>query len=201
MLKSALQYAHDQHLLHRDLKPENLLLGSKHEVLLSDFGLALLTAGSQSVQVQERFGTLDYMAPEQIRGQISPASDQYALAVIVYEWLSGHLPFQGSAAELVNEHLYTPPASLSEFHAEIPFAVEQVVFKALSKDPAQRFVDVVAFAAAMEEAGQSPSHMPFDASVDAELLVTSGHVRYTCLPLPLTPLLGRSEILQPRTRC
>ncbi len=105
-IASALQFAHDQHLLHRDLKPENLLVGSKHEVLLSDFGLALLTVGSGTVQVQQRFGTLDYMAPEQIRGHISPASDQYALAVMVYEWLSGHLPFQGSAPELANEHLY-----------------------------------------------------------------------------------------------
>ena len=118
-IASALQFAHDQHLLHRDLKPENLLLGPKHEVLLSDFGLALLTSGSETVQVQERFGTLDYMAPEQIHGQISPASDQYALAVMVYEWLSGQLPFQGSAPELANEHLSTSPASLSELHPDI----------------------------------------------------------------------------------
>jgi predicted ATPase/DNA-binding CsgD family transcriptional regulator/tRNA A-37 threonylcarbamoyl transferase component Bud32 len=193
-IASALQYAHDQHLLHRDLKPENLLLGPKHEVLLSDFGLALPTSGSESIQVQERFGTLDYMAPEQIRGQPSPASDQYALAVMVYEWLSSHLPFQGSTAELVNEHLYMPPTSLSEFHPEIPFAVEQVIFKALSKDPQSRFVDAVAFADALEEAVQAPSHIPSATSVDAELLVDGGHVRYTDLPLPLTPLLGREEI-------
>jgi len=165
-------------------------------VLLSDFGLALLTAGSETVQVQERFGTLDYMAPEQIRGQFSPASDQYALAIMVYQWLSGHLPFQGSTAELVNEHLYTPPASLSEFHPEISSAVEEVVFKALSKDPAQRYVNVLAFAAALEEASQTPSHMPSATSVDAELLINGGHVRYTYLPLPLTPLFGREEIQQ-----
>ncbi|HEY6408605.1 MAG TPA: protein kinase, partial [Ktedonobacteraceae bacterium] len=200
-IASALQFAHDQHLLHRDLKPENLLLGPKHEVLLSDFGLALLTAGSESAQVQERFGTLDYMAPEQIRGQISPAGDQYALAVMVYQWLSGHLPFQGSAAELANEHLSTSPASLNEQHPEISFAVEEVVFKALSKEPQSRFVDVLTFATAFEEAGQARSHVPSTRSIDTELLVNSRHVRYTNLPRPLTPLFGREEVQQAvRTR-
>ncbi len=197
-IASALQFAHDQHLLHRDLKPENLLLGPKHEVLLSDFGLALLTSGAETVQMQERFGTLDYMAPEQIRGQISQASDQYALAVMVYEWLSGHLPFQDSAPELANEHRYLSLASLSELHPDISSSVEEVVFKALSKDPQSRFVDVLSFAAAFEEAAQASSHIP---SIDTELLVNSRHVRYTNLPHPLTPLFGREEVQEAvRTR-
>src|SRR5438445_6413631 len=92
-LASALQCAHDQHLVHRDVKPENVLLGPKHEVLLSDFGLALLASGTESMQVRGQFGTLAYMAPEQILGQPSPASDQYALAVMISECLSGQLPF------------------------------------------------------------------------------------------------------------
>ncbi|MGZ3628226.1 MAG: serine/threonine protein kinase, partial [Ktedonobacteraceae bacterium] len=95
-LASALQCAHDQHLVHRDLKPENVLLGSKHEVLLSDFGLALLTSDQELLQVKERFGNLSYLAPELILGQPVPASDQYALAVMIYEWLCGHLPLSGS---------------------------------------------------------------------------------------------------------
>src|SRR6266516_6717977 len=200
-IASALQFAHDQHLLHRDLKPENLLVGPKHEVLLSDFGLALLTSGSETVQVRERFGTLDYMAPEQIRGHISQASDQYALAVMVYEWLSGHLPFQDSAPELANEHRYLSLASLSELHPDISSSVEEVVFKALSKDPQSRFVDVLSFATAFEEAGHISSHVPLVPSIDAELLVNSRHVRYTNLPHPLTPLFGREEVQQAvRTR-
>jgi len=69
-LASALQCAHDQHLIHRDLKPENMLLGPKHEVLLSDFGLALLTSDRASLQTKERFGTLAYMAPS--RSSASP---------------------------------------------------------------------------------------------------------------------------------
>jgi serine/threonine protein kinase len=108
-LASALQYAHDQHLVHRDLKPENVLLGAKHEVLLTDFGLALLTSDMESLDIKERFGTLAYMAPEQILGQPCPASDQYALAVMIYELLCGQSPFQGSAALLSNQHLYAAP--------------------------------------------------------------------------------------------
>jgi len=195
-IASALQFAHDQHLLHRDLKPENVLLGPKHEVLLSDFGLALLMSGSETVQVQQRFGTLDYMAPEQIRGQISPASDQYALAVMVYEWLSGHLPLQDSAPELANELLSPSLASLSELHPGISSSVEEVVFKALSKGPQRRFVDVLSFAAAFEEAAQASSHIPSTPSIDTELLVKSRHVLYTNLPHPLTPLFGREEVQQ-----
>ncbi len=90
---SALQYAHDQHLIHRDIKPENMLLGARSEVLLSDFGLAMLAPGSQShstqAQAQPFAGTAPYLAPEQVQGQPRPASDQYALGIVVYEWLCG----------------------------------------------------------------------------------------------------------------
>jgi eukaryotic-like serine/threonine-protein kinase len=134
-LASALQCAHDQHLVHRDLKPENVLLGPKHEVLLSDFGLALLTSDREPLQVKERFGTMSYMAPELILGQPLPASDQYALAVMVYQLLCGHLPFRGLTAHISNQHLYAPPPPLCEKHAGIPRAVEQIVFKALSRNP------------------------------------------------------------------
>ena len=200
-IASALQYAHDQHLLHRDLKLENLLLGSKHEVLLSDFGLALLTASTESVQVQPRSSTRDYMAPEQIGGYISPASDQYALAVMVYEWLSGHLPLQDSAPSRANEHRSLSLASLSELQPGISSSVEEVVFKALSKDPQSRFVDVLSFATALEEAVHASSHVPSAPSIDTELLVTSRNVRYTNLPHPLTPLFGREEVQEAvRTR-
>ena len=133
-LASALQYTHDQHLIHRDLKPENVLLGPKHEVLLSDFGLALFTSDREVIQVKEHFGNLSYMAPELIQGKPVPASDQYALAVMVYEWLCGHRPFEGLTASLSNQHLYTAPPSLCDEHPEIPRAVEQVVLKGLSEE-------------------------------------------------------------------
>ena len=184
-LASALQYTHDQHLIHRDLKPENILLGSKHEVLLSDFGLALFTSDREVFQVKECFGNLSYMAPELIQGQAVHASDQYTLAVMVYEWLCGHRPFEGLTAYLSNQHLYTPPPSLCDEHPEIPRAVEQVVMKGLSKEPGQRFVDVLSFARALEVASQAesstllraalPAKRHVEASISMEELDTCSH--------------------------
>ncbi len=149
---AALQYAHDQKLIHRDVKPENMLLGPNVEILLSDFGIALLTHSSGSVHVPEMVGTMAYMAPEQVRGKPSPASDQYALGIVVYEWLCGERPFAGSVSELFSQHLFVPPPPLHEKIPEIPPAVEGVVVRALAKDPQLRFEDVRAFAAALEEA-------------------------------------------------
>ncbi len=193
-IASALQYAHRQHLIHRHLKPENLLLGPTHELLLSDFGLALFYPNGDPLQIQKRFGTLEYMAPEQIRGQPFPASDQYALAVMVYEWLSGQRPFGGPRAALINQHLYTPPSSLREQHPELSPGIEQALFKALSKDPALRYVDVLSFASAFAEASHTSARLPSVLGVDA-LLVKGEQVRYTDLPRPLTPLLGREQEL------
>jgi serine/threonine protein kinase len=111
-IAAALQYAHDQKVIHRDLKPENVLLGLRDEVLLSDFGIAVEAHRSESQPTEDVAGTVAYMAPEQLRGKPKVASDQYALGVLVYEWLSGRLPFEGSYAEIIAQHLFDPPPSL-----------------------------------------------------------------------------------------
>ncbi len=115
----ALQYAHEQKFIHRDVKPENMLLGRQQEVLLSDFGLAALAHSSASLSTQEAIGTLPYMAPEQIEGHTRVASDQYALGVVVYEWLCGSRPFEGSATEVMVQQLTMPPPPLHEKVATI----------------------------------------------------------------------------------
>jgi len=154
----ALQYAHEQKFIHRDMKPENMLLGRREEVLLSDFGLAALAHSSASLSTQEAIGTLPYMAPEQIEGHPRAASDQYALGVVVYEWLCGSRPFEGSATEVMVQQLTMPPPPLHEKVATIPLGIEQVVLRALAKDPKDRFASVADFAAALEQASPgSPS--------------------------------------------
>src|SRR2546427_1322696 len=153
-IATALQYAHEQKFIHRDVKPENMLLGRHQEVLLSDFGLAALAHSSASLSTQAAVGTLPYMAPEQIEGHPRAASDQYALAVVVYEWLCGARPFEGSMTEVMVQHLTKPPAPLHEKVATIPPELEQVVLRALAKDPKARFASVQDFAAALEQASQ-----------------------------------------------
>jgi predicted ATPase/serine/threonine protein kinase/DNA-binding CsgD family transcriptional regulator len=155
----ALQYAHEHKVVHRDVKPENMLLGRREEVLLSDFGIATVAHSTASLGVQATVGTIPYMAPEQIRGQPRPASDQYALGIVVYEWLCGQRPFVGSFTQIVTQHLWEPPPPLQARVPTIAPEVEQVVLCALAKDPKQRFASVAAFAAVLEQASQrAPSH-------------------------------------------
>src|SRR5713101_357481 len=172
---SALQYAHDRKLIHRDIKPENMLLESVNEILLSDFGIALFVQCSDYQTTQETAGTVAYMAPEQLQGKPRPATDQYALGIVVYEWLSGDRPFHGSFTEMYSQHLLVPPPPLSEKVPAISRDIETVVQKALAKDPQQRFKTVQNFAKAFEEAyqGDPPIHMtpPRDQPSQAHMIL------------------------------
>ncbi len=163
-LADALQYAHEQKVIHRDIKPENMLLGRRYEVLLSDFGIALVAKSSRyfSTQgLQDLAGTIAYMAPEQIQAQARPNSDQYSLGIVVYEWLSGTRPFQGTFTEVAVKHTLAPPPSLRKIVPALPDEIEEVVMKALDKDPTQRFASVQEFAIAFEQACQQGQVSPF----------------------------------------
>lgn len=151
----ALQYAHDEKLIHRDVKPENMLLGKNKEVLLSDFGLALIAQSTRFENVQNVAGTFSYTAPEQIQGKPRPASDQYSLGVVVYEWLSGERLFQGSLTEIISQQLVVPPPPLRSKIPGVSPAVERVIMTALEKDPKKRFGSVREFALALEQASQA----------------------------------------------
>ncbi len=150
-IAEALQYAHDQHYIHRDIKPENMLLGEQNTVLLSDFGIALVFH-TQTQSDRDVVGTLPYMAPEQLQGKPVIASDQYALGVVIYEWLCGEYPFKGSQSEIVAQLVGSPPPSLCARVPGLPARLEAVVMRALSKNPADRFPSVRDFASHFEAA-------------------------------------------------
>ena len=202
----ALQYAHGEKLVHRDVKPENMLLGRRDEVLLSDFGLALMAQSTrfQSLQDVEVGGTLVYIAPEQIQGKPRPASDQYSLGIVVYEWLSGERPFSGTLNEIISQQLGSAPLPLREKIPTISPAVEQVVMTALEKEPRKRFGSVREFALALEQASQLASRLSEQAPTltasqeDEALLLTEA---VTSLPRqePSMPLRNETPSV-PRVR-
>jgi predicted ATPase/DNA-binding CsgD family transcriptional regulator len=142
------------------------------------------------------------MAPEMFYSQTVAASDQYALAAMVYEWLCGQLPFESLAADMSNHRLHTGPPSLCEAHPDIPRAVEQVVLKGLSKEPSQRFIDVLSFARALEEASQAVSSPYYFAALPEIHDAAARSIQYwpathfQKIPRPLTPLIGREKELQ-----
>ena len=151
----ALQYAHDRHILHRDIKPDNMLIGRQGELLLSDFGIAQLSQTGRS-SIEASFvtgGTPYYMAPEMFRGKPEKASDQYSLGVVVYEWLCGVVPFSGgNFIQLGYQHTHDPVPPLRDKNPVVPFAVEQVILKALAKIPKDRYPEVKDFAEDMKSA-------------------------------------------------
>ena len=151
-IASALQHAHEQKLIHRDVKPDNMLIARNRELLLSDFGIVAIAHSTRTLYTQDASGTIYYMAPEQSLGKPRPASDQYALGIAVYEWLTGTFPFTGTAMEIAMQHLVVPPPSLREKIPTISPEVEQVVLRTLAKKPEERFPDVMAFARALEQA-------------------------------------------------
>ena len=154
-LGQGLQYAHDQKIIHRDIKPQNLLLGRHGELLLSDFGISVVAESTSRSQAQGFAGSVAYSAPEQLQEHPRLASDQYALGVVIYEWLSGRLPFTGLLGEVAAKHLLAAPPSLCEQLPTLPPAVEEVVFTAMAKDPLSRFASVQALVNAFTQASQA----------------------------------------------
>lgn len=147
----ALQYAHDQGFIHRDVKPANCLLTEKNgRVKLADFGIAVDAKHSSSMRAAGAIGTISYMAPEQIQKAPTKQSDQYALATIVYELLSGDVPFTGTTSEVIIKQLHVTPPPLDLQKLTISASTESVLQKALAKKPEARFNRIEAFMNALD---------------------------------------------------
>jgi eukaryotic-like serine/threonine-protein kinase len=157
-IADALTYLHQRNLIHQDIKPENMLLDANNNVLLGDFGLAIMLDETITQQSENFIGTMAYMAPERFANKSAAASDQYALAIVIYEWLVGQCPFQGSTVDVMQQHQHKSPPSLRQFVPSISPQIERVVLKALRKEPEQRFSSVQAFVDALREAEKSSHH-------------------------------------------
>ncbi len=151
----ALQYAHDHRVIHRDVKAANMLIGYRDAIVLTDFGIAASAYSTSSMCMQSLAGTIAYMAPEQIKGFPRRESDQYALAIVAYEWLTGESPFSGTPEEIAIKHLTVEPPSLLDRLPHLPAGVEQVIFKALAKEPKERFPCILDFALALSDVFQA----------------------------------------------
>jgi predicted Ser/Thr protein kinase len=149
----ALGFAHEHGLVHRDVKPQNVLLNGDGRAKVTDFGIARSLDVEQGVtQTGTVLGTSNYIAPEQASGkQVDRHSDVYSLGVVLYEMLTGDVPFPGeSFVAVALKHVNDPPPSVLDVRGDIPLRVAEAVERALEKDPEERFPTMDAFAAELE---------------------------------------------------
>jgi eukaryotic-like serine/threonine-protein kinase len=136
----ALEFAHRQGVVHRDIKPHNMVLTDEGRLKVTDFGIARAANAQQMTEVGSIVGTAQYLSPEQARGlDVGPQSDLYSMGIVLYEMLTGELPFTGdSAVEIAMKQVSDPPPSIRKKNRLVSEGLEQVVMRALSKDPALR---------------------------------------------------------------
>jgi len=153
---SALYHVHENGLIHQDVKPGNLLIGRNGQILLSDFGATFYLGMQTHASLGEVTGTAPYMPPEQWQGNPRRDSDQYALAVCIYELLAGRPPFLYKQIEQMwNAHLRSQPPSPQQWNPRIPVEVSAVLLRALAKDHRQRYRSVIEFAEKYSSAVQT----------------------------------------------
>ena len=140
-LTSAIAHAHENGIIHRDIKPQNILMDAERNVKITDFGIATTLNATSYTQTNSVMGTVHYLSPEQARGGgATEKSDIYSLGIVLYELLTGELPFSGeSAVSIALKHLQSETPSVRAFDASIPQALENVVLKATAKDANHRY--------------------------------------------------------------
>jgi serine/threonine-protein kinase len=191
-LADALDELHRAGLVHRDIKAANVMVDRGGRVVLMDLGIARVLDGTQHTQTGAVLGTLESMAPEQVRGQpVGPPADIYALGILTYQLLAGRPPFVGDTASLLHAHVYDPPPPLAQVRPGLPPHIYAAVAAALAKEPERRPATAGRFAAML--AGTAP---PMAAGGRGQ--TPPAERRAPATPLPLTevtrPRSGRSAL-------
>lgn len=153
-ITAAIIHAHENDIVHRDIKPQNILIDEYKQVKVTDFGIAMALSSTSLTQTNSVLGSVHYLSPEQARGGMATKkSDIYSIGIVLFEMLTGRLPFSGqSAVSIALKHLQSETPSLKRWNPDIPQSVENVVLKATAKDPFHRYEDVHEMAEDLETA-------------------------------------------------
>ena len=154
-----LGHAHSRGIIHRDIKPHNIMVLRDGSVKVADFGIARLASAGHSTLTQETLGSVHYISPEQARGShIDARSDLYSAGVVLYEMITGRLPFEGdSPVSVAIQHINSIPLSPRELNAEVPEALERITMKAMASNVDKRYDSAASMLADLEEFRKNPS--------------------------------------------
>lgn len=186
----ALSHAHSRGIIHRDIKPHNIMVLRDGSVKVSDFGIARITSAHQSTLTQEALGSVHYISPEQAKGShIDARSDIYSAGVVLYEMITGRLPFEGeSPVAVAIQHINSIPLSPRELDPELPEALEAITMKAMAPDPDERYLNADEMLADLEEFRKNPN-INFDYSPNDLKPVEDEPTR----PVPVGPIHSAGE--------
>ncbi len=159
-ITSAITHAHENNIVHRDIKPQNILMDTYGNVKVTDFGIAVASSATALTETNSILGSVHYLSPEQARGgKATKKSDIYSLGIVFYELLTGELPFSGQTpVSIALKHLQADPPSVRHFDEKIPQSVENIVLRAMTKDPFHRYQTVSEMESSLNQA-LKPEHL------------------------------------------
>lgn len=192
-IAEALDLAHGRGIIHRDIKPTNIMFDEEGRPFLSDFGVAKDTAADMTLTGQAMVGTPVYMSPEQFQGTaVDGRSDQYSLAVVIFEALTGQPPFMGNTMQIMYKHVHEIPPNLTELNDNLPPALAVVMNRAMAKEKEERFPTVTSFIQAVRSTLSSTETILMGRSYEATMLLDTGSGAISAsrsrggTPLPIT---------------
>ncbi len=196
-LLDALEYAHRRGVIHRDMKPANVLMSSDGGVKVTDFGIARVLGTERATRTGHIVGTLEYMSPEQVRGEeVDGRSDLYAVGILLFELLTGRVPFKGGTEyEVLTQHLQAPIPSVRKTVPELPAWFDDVLQRALAKSPADRYPSAAAFQVSLEGYAATEPAMRIKATrlansvMDAAVIGATGALPRATDPQAVVPTL------------